>query len=92
MGIFFNKQRSKAAKIIGVAFFALLMFVNIQLTTNPTKSGDIDLFGIKISLITPSAYASGDICDDICDDSNISYCTYIIGHGYCFGKWIHPPK
>ena len=35
------------------------MFVNIQLTTNPNKDGDIDLFGIKISLATPSAYATG---------------------------------
>ncbi len=59
MSIFFRKHRSKAAKIAGIAFFALLMFVNIQLTTNPSKSGDIDLFGLKISLITPTTIASG---------------------------------
>ncbi len=57
MSIFFRKHRSKAAKIAGIAFFALLMFVNIQVTTNPSKSGDINLLGLKFSLITPSASA-----------------------------------
>ncbi len=59
MSIFIRKHRSKAAKIIGIAFFVLLMFVNIQVNTNPSKSGDIDLFGLKVSLFTPTLYASG---------------------------------
>jgi len=59
MGTIIKKSRSKAAKIAGAALFILLMFVNLQITTNPNSKGDIDLFGLKISLFTPSAYATG---------------------------------
>ncbi|MGA7837991.1 MAG: hypothetical protein WB996_08495 [Ignavibacteriaceae bacterium] len=52
-----KRHRSKAAKIAGATLFILLMFLNIQLTTNSNINGDIDLFGLKISFVTPSAYA-----------------------------------
>ena len=57
MSLFIKKHRSKAAKIAGIALFTLLMFVNLQITTNPNSYGDIDLFGLKLSLFTPRAYA-----------------------------------
>jgi len=59
MALFFKKHWSKAAKIAGAALFAVLMFVNLQLTTNTKKSGDIDLCGLKIMLTSTSAYAEG---------------------------------
>jgi len=54
MSLFIKKHRSKAAKIAGIALFTLLMFVNLQITTNPNSYGDIDLFGLKLSLFTPT--------------------------------------
>ncbi|GIK23693.1 MAG: hypothetical protein BroJett005_31070 [Ignavibacteriota bacterium] len=78
-------RAQKAGKFLGIALFAFLMFFNIKFAVSDDSSGDIDLFGIKVSVSTISAYASGDMCLDICSDSNNAYCTYIIGHGYCFG-------
>jgi hypothetical protein len=63
---FIKKHRSKAAKICGIVLFTLLMSVNLIITTNSSRSGDIDLFGVKLSLSTTSAYAA--------DES--SYCYY----------------
>ena len=77
---------SKAAKFFGIAVFVFLMSFNVQLSVSNNSSGDVDLLGLKILLFTPTAYAAPvDMCDDICSDSNNAYCTYIIGHGYCFG-------
>ncbi|MFA3782609.1 hypothetical protein ABRY23_06030 [Melioribacteraceae bacterium 4301-Me] len=42
----------------GAALFVLLMFFNLQIATNPNSNGDIDLFGLKISLFMPSVYAT----------------------------------
>ncbi|MGA7837828.1 MAG: hypothetical protein WB996_07665 [Ignavibacteriaceae bacterium] len=84
-----KRHRSKAAKVAGAALFILLMFLNMQLTINPNNNGDIDLFGLNISLGVSSTYAKtqqGD-CNDICDDANNGYCTYLISVGYCFGHW-----
>jgi len=57
MALFFKKHRSKTAKFAGIILFTLLMFVNLQITTNPNKNGDIDLFGLKLSLAIPSVVA-----------------------------------
>jgi len=57
MSLFIKKHRSKAAKIAGIALFTLLMFVNLQITTNPNSYGDIDLFGLKISLLPDETFA-----------------------------------
>jgi len=80
---FFKKHWTKAAKILGVAFFALLMFVNLQLTNNPNKAGDIDLGGLKILLTSPSAYAEGGYsCSvgTVCPDGHTISCN---GNNYC---------
>ncbi|MFA3782606.1 hypothetical protein ABRY23_06015 [Melioribacteraceae bacterium 4301-Me] len=57
-----KKHRSKAAELVGAALFVLLMFFNLQIATNPNSNGDIDLFGLKISLFAPSVYATGGVC------------------------------
>ncbi|MFN3872183.1 MAG: hypothetical protein ACK4R9_04220 [Ignavibacterium sp.] len=85
-------RAQKAGKFLGIALFAFLMFFNIKFAVSDDTSGDIDLFGLKVSVFTTSAFASSDMCLDICDDSNNAYCTYISGYGYCFGKWINKPK
>jgi len=86
MGIFLKKQRSKAAKIAGASLFALLMFVNLQITTNPNSNGDIDLFGINLSLFVPSIIASsggGNDCLRCWWDYYRQDCTVIGGGAYC---------
>jgi len=73
-----KKHFSKTAKICATALFVLLMFVNLQITTNPNKNGDINLFGVKLSLFTSSAYAYGEglFCIDIydCVDTGWAWC------------------
>lgn len=59
MALLLKKHRSTAANFAGAILFAVLMFVNLQITTNPSVKGDIDLLGVKVSLFTPSAYAYG---------------------------------
>lgn len=58
MATLIKRHRSKAAKVTGAALFVLLLFVNIQIATDSSSKGDIDLFGMKLSLFTPT-YASG---------------------------------
>ncbi len=59
-------------KIIGAAFFVLLMFVNLKIDTSPVKSGDINLLGVNISLSTPSAQAYYIACA-----GNTQYCAKV---------------
>jgi len=60
MVIFFKKHRSNAAKIIGIALFVFLMFVNLQITTKSLNKGEgINLIGLKLSLTSQSTYAEG---------------------------------
>lgn len=54
-----KKHTTKAAKIAGIILFVFLMFFNIQFAVGDNSKGDIDLFGLKISVFTPSAYATG---------------------------------
>ena len=54
--IIFKKNRSKAAKITGAVLFVLLMFFNFQFLINSNKGGDINLLGLRFSLV-PSTYA-----------------------------------
>ncbi|AFH48399.1 Hypothetical protein IALB_0687 [Ignavibacterium album JCM 16511] len=49
----------KAAKFLGIALFAFFMFFNIKFAVSDNSSGDIDLFGLKVSVFTNSTYASG---------------------------------
>ncbi|MFA3782604.1 hypothetical protein ABRY23_06005 [Melioribacteraceae bacterium 4301-Me] len=77
-----KKHRSKAAKLVGAALFVLLMFFNLQIATNPNNNGDIDLFGLKISLFTPSVYATAaDCCQQrmgyICSTNHKDWVDYI---------------
>ena len=93
MALFFKKNRSKAAKLAGAALFVLLMFVNLQITTNPNKSGDLDLLGIKISLFTQTAYAYGH--DPFCNQScywrqDLGDCATWGGTYYCLFECGYP--
>ena len=94
MSLFIKKHRSKAAKIAGIALFTLLMFVNLQITTNPNSNGDIDLFGLKISLFTPSVYPKPPCPENDCPEIGCHIygcvvCTMMLcnpgpGGYYCF--------
>ena len=84
MSAVIKKHFSKTAKIAGVVLFVILMFVNVQITTSPITNGDINLFGLKFSLFTLSAYAYGDnTCDkwivDI-NDGEYIYCEFTGGN------------
>ncbi|AFH48397.1 Hypothetical protein IALB_0685 [Ignavibacterium album JCM 16511] len=48
----------KTAKILGIALFAFFMFFNIKFAVRDNSSGDIDLFGLKVSVFTNSTYAT----------------------------------
>jgi len=52
----------KAGKIAGIALFVFFMFFSIKFSVGDYSSGDIDLFGLKVSVFTSSAYATGGIC------------------------------
>lgn len=81
---FLKKHSSKTAKIVGVVLFTLLMFVNLQIITNPNKNGDIDLFGIKLNMSTPTANAaadSGTCCPEI---GSICVIGNLVFHGYYY--------
>lgn len=59
----------KAAKLLGIALFAFLMFFNIKFAVSDNSSGDIDLFGLKLSIFSNTSYAygsdSGTCCPEI---------------------------
>jgi hypothetical protein len=57
MALFVKKHWPKSAKIAGAVVFALLIFLNLQITTNTNRNGDINLLGLKLSLVAPT-YAS----------------------------------
>ncbi|MFA3782612.1 hypothetical protein ABRY23_06045 [Melioribacteraceae bacterium 4301-Me] len=52
------------------------MFFNLQIATNPNSNGDIDLFGLKISLFMPSVYATG-------GSNGYGKWVYYPSHGLC---------
>ncbi|HMN18901.1 MAG TPA: hypothetical protein PKD03_14905 [Ignavibacteriaceae bacterium] len=58
-------RAQKAGKFLGIALFAFLMFFNIKFAVSDDSSGDIDLFGLKVSVFTNSTYA----------EKQSSYCT-----------------
>jgi hypothetical protein len=51
-------RAQKIGKLLGIALFAFLMFFNIKFAVSDNANGDIDLFGLKISVFTNSTYAS----------------------------------
>lgn len=59
MKIFIKKKLTKTTKAFIIAFFAIIMFVNVKISLNPSSDGNIDLMGLKMSLSIPSAYATG---------------------------------
>jgi hypothetical protein len=92
MSLFIKKHWSKAAKFIGVALFAVLMFVNMQLVTSPNKNGDVDLLGLKLSQVIPSAYAEGGDCNLPCAwDDYREACTVFSGV-YCLYECGYPAE
>ncbi len=77
-------RAQKAAKLLGIALFAFLMFFNIKFALGDNSNGDIDLFGLKVSVFTNSTYASGGSCIDICLIDYRYTCTYMIGDPFGF--------
>jgi len=51
-------KAQKAGKFLGIALFAFLMFFNIKFALGDSANGDVDLFGLKVSVFTNSTYAS----------------------------------
>jgi hypothetical protein len=82
-------RAQKIGKLLGIALFAFLMFFNIKFAVSDNANGDIDLFGLKVSVFTNSTYASEQPCSPICDMRFWATCTYLVGHGFCTGypKW-----
>jgi hypothetical protein len=77
-------KAQKIGKILGIALFAFLMFFNIKFALGDNANGDIDLFGLKVSVFTNSTYATSG-CAYHCDPAPDRVCIYIIGEGWCFG-------
>lgn len=59
MTLFIKKHSFKAAKIAVITLFVLLILFNLKISTNQNSSGYIDLFGQKLNMSTPTAYAAG---------------------------------
>jgi hypothetical protein len=57
-----KSRAKKAGKIAGIALFVFFMFFSIKFSVGDYSNGDIDLFGLKVSVITPSTYASSSYC------------------------------
>ncbi len=51
-------RAQKIGKLLGIALFAFLMFFNIKFAVSDNANGDIDLFGLKVSVFTNSTYAT----------------------------------
>ena len=83
-----KENKAKAAKILGAAFFVLMMLFSLQITTNPDSAGDIDLLGLKVSLYTPSVFATEGVkCQDVfpgCESLGEDYCG-----AYVYNDCIH---
>ncbi|MFN3872186.1 MAG: hypothetical protein ACK4R9_04235 [Ignavibacterium sp.] len=56
-------RAQKAGKFLGIALFAFLMFFNIKFAVSDDTSGDIDLFGLQVSVFSNSTYASQTYCE-----------------------------
>lgn len=78
-------RAQKAGKFLGIALFAFLMFFNIKFAVSDDTSGDIDLFGLKVSVFTNSTYATATPCKWILDRS-VWEC-YFIPAGNCCLDW-----
>ena len=78
-----KKNKAKAAKILGAAVFVLMMLFSLQITTNPNSAGDIDLLGLKVSLASPSVFATTGGCEAEyeCPSGGRVSCT---GQKYCY--------
>ncbi|WP_304040307.1 MULTISPECIES: hypothetical protein [Ignavibacterium] len=62
-------RAQKAGKFLGIALFAFLMFFNIKFAVSDDTSGDIDLFGLKVSVFSNSTYASGNDAGTCCPEN-----------------------
>lgn len=58
------RKKGVITKISSVSLFIFLMLFNVKVAFSDKSSGDIDIFGMKISVSVPSAYAS----------NNAAYC------------------
>jgi len=85
-------RAQKIGKFLGIALFAFLMFFNIKFAVSDNANGDIDLFGLKISVFTNSTYATAytEDCAAICRWIPDIDCTMIVsekGTYMCHGYW-----
>ncbi|MGQ9798056.1 MAG: hypothetical protein ACUVRG_02010 [Ignavibacterium sp.] len=62
-------RAQKAAKFLGIALFVFLMFFNIKFALSDNSSGDIDLFGLKVSVFTSNSYVSGSDAGTCCKEN-----------------------
>lgn len=65
-------RAQKAGKFLGIALFAFLMFFNIKFAMGDNSNGDVDLFGLKVSVFTNSTYATAASC---CVRSSMYICS-----------------
>ncbi len=85
-----TKVMQKLFKFINISILSLFLAtfaVNIQLVFGD-DNGKLSFFGYKLELIQTSKAEKEDLCNEICSNSNNDYCTWVVGHGYCFGYFI----
>jgi|SRR5690554_3216350 len=83
-----KSRAKKAGKIVGIALFVFLMFFNIKFAVGDYSNGDIDLFGLKVSVLTSSTYATGPGCDT----RDCAWCCGCFSWGYdaCTYMYCNP--
>lgn len=76
------KQRwIKGVRIFFATLFVFLILFNFQLGSDDYSPADISLFGLKLSVLVPSAMAQeGDLCGGAC-----GWCT-------CRCYWVNTPN
>lgn len=75
-----KSRAKKLGKAVGIALFVFLMFFNIKIAVSDNSSGDIDLFGLKLEILSVETYAE--------KEPPSSYC-YILDHRI---PSCYPPK
>ncbi|MFZ2864208.1 MAG: hypothetical protein WA440_05590 [Ignavibacteriaceae bacterium] len=81
-------RAQKAGKYLGIALFAFLMFFSVKVSSISPGDDDFNLFGLKLSVFVPSAYASvwqewkvtckynssGTLIEKICENTSNKSC------------------
>lgn len=76
-------RAQKIGKFLGIVLFAFFMFFNIKFAVSDNANGDIDLFGLKISVFTNSTFAERKSSYCTTWDSVVSWCWWTPSNCMC---------